>query len=301
MSDPKMIASHQRIQHFCFRDKSVIKKFMCLDSPEDIEKWREERKANFPTKVNIEMKKAKQSQQMINSLVQTNQNQRNGKSNSGRNKRFNRFDKRNKIKRKFNRNYNNEETEIETEECVKSSVSIDLNSITNDVKRTKLDFKPTNDDIEDGEIVESDTELDFKQIKTEENKTQIVTNNKTKALNLLSAYDSDEESESDSNEVTENSCLSRDTILVNSSPKMSDPLQKETINTNDIQVHKTEAIISDILETNKNNNWKQNFKKRSIQRKPTINTRNRKLTLFEKVRQISEIVLYFSKIFKKSF
>ncbi|CAG2167776.1 unnamed protein product [Oppiella nova] len=65
---PKVIESHQRMQHLCFRDKTLVKKFMSLESEEDIQKWREERRRHFPTKDNIKQKEELKERQRLEDM-----------------------------------------------------------------------------------------------------------------------------------------------------------------------------------------------------------------------------------------
>lgn len=51
---PKIVALHVKLQH----DSGIFEKIVKSSNKEDIEKWREERKRNFPTLQNIEKKLA---------------------------------------------------------------------------------------------------------------------------------------------------------------------------------------------------------------------------------------------------
>lgn len=53
MAAPKLVQLHYRLQH----STGLAKKIWILESKEDIEKWRNERKRNYPTAENIEKKK----------------------------------------------------------------------------------------------------------------------------------------------------------------------------------------------------------------------------------------------------
>ncbi|CAG2111163.1 unnamed protein product [Medioppia subpectinata] len=70
---PKVIESHQRMQHFCFKDKTLVKRFMSLESEEDIKKWREERRRHFPTKDNIEKKADMREKERLEAIEKRNQ------------------------------------------------------------------------------------------------------------------------------------------------------------------------------------------------------------------------------------
>jgi hypothetical protein len=269
---PKVIASHQRMQHFCFRDKSLVKKFMSLDTPEDIAKWREERKANFPTKSNVQKKNVELSLKPIN---QTNRNKFNRNSNYGRKRKFNRFDKRNRNKKyNFNQNLESSEFKEVSEESLRNSVPINIESIVSDFKKPKLDSDVIIDELEEGEIVDSDCETKDKLNQLSSNETKVVSNIKTGALNLLAAYDSDDEIESDNKDsVIENSAKCEESF------KKESPQKSESLTEKDLKVTnviKTQSPIKPVIDKTPNN------KKRNI-RRPAINTRNRKLTLFEKV------------------
>jgi hypothetical protein len=272
---PKVIASHQRIQHFCFRDKSLVKKFMSLDTPEDIAKWREERKANFPTKSNVEKKKVELNLKSIDESNQRNGKKFNRNSNYGRKRKFNRFDKRNRNKRyNFNQNLENSESEEVSEKSLRNSVPIDIESIVSDVKKSKLDSDVINDELEEGEIVDSDCETNHKLNQLSSNETKVVSNIKTGALNLLSAYGSDDEIESDNKDFEIKNTAESEESLKKESPEKSESLIENDLKVTN--VIKTQSPIKPVIDKNPNN------KKRNI-RRPAINTRNRKLTLFEKV------------------
>ncbi|XP_049865110.1 nuclear fragile X mental retardation-interacting protein 1 [Pectinophora gossypiella] len=51
---PKVITNHIKMQH----SSGLFKKIANLKNPEEIEKWREERKKRYPTKINVEKKAA---------------------------------------------------------------------------------------------------------------------------------------------------------------------------------------------------------------------------------------------------
>ncbi|XP_054166610.1 FMR1-interacting protein NUFIP1-like [Oppia nitens] len=69
---PKVIDNHQKMQHFCFKDKTQIKKFMSLDTEEDIKKWREERRKHFPTKDNIRLKDEVKEKEKLKDIERRN-------------------------------------------------------------------------------------------------------------------------------------------------------------------------------------------------------------------------------------
>ncbi|CAH2066782.1 unnamed protein product, partial [Iphiclides podalirius] len=52
VAHPKVITKHIQMQH----STGLYKKIANLNNPEDIQKWREERKRRYPTKENIEKK-----------------------------------------------------------------------------------------------------------------------------------------------------------------------------------------------------------------------------------------------------
>jgi hypothetical protein len=131
-----------------------------------------------------------------------------------------------------------------------------------------------NDELEEGEIVDSDCEKNDKLNQLSSNETKVVSSIKTGALNLLTAYDSDDEIESDNKDfVIENTAKCEESL------KEESPEKSESLIENDLKVTnviKTQSPIKPVIDRNTNN------KKRNI-RRPAINTRNRKLSLFEKV------------------
>lgn len=61
VAHPKMITKHIQMQH----SSGLYKRISKLDNPEEIKKWREERKKNFPTRSNIEKKTAELNEKNI--------------------------------------------------------------------------------------------------------------------------------------------------------------------------------------------------------------------------------------------
>ncbi|KAJ8729412.1 hypothetical protein PYW08_000993 [Mythimna loreyi] len=96
IAHPKVITKHIQMQH----STGLYKKIANLNNPEDIQKWREERKKKYPTKSNIEKKAAECKEKIERGEKMAMQHvYRNGKHRStaaGPNlKRQHNFDKRN--------------------------------------------------------------------------------------------------------------------------------------------------------------------------------------------------------------
>ncbi|CAH0603123.1 unnamed protein product [Chrysodeixis includens] len=60
IAHPKVITKHIQMQH----STGLYKKIANLNNPEEIQKWREERKKRYPTKVNIEKKAAERKEKI---------------------------------------------------------------------------------------------------------------------------------------------------------------------------------------------------------------------------------------------
>lgn len=60
IAHPKVITKHIQMQH----STGLYKKIANLNNPEDIQKWREERKKKYPTKSNIEKKAAENKEKI---------------------------------------------------------------------------------------------------------------------------------------------------------------------------------------------------------------------------------------------
>lgn len=60
VAHPKVITKHIQMQH----STGLYKKIANLNNPEEIQKWREERKKKYPTKLNIEKKEAEQQEKI---------------------------------------------------------------------------------------------------------------------------------------------------------------------------------------------------------------------------------------------
>lgn len=98
---PKVIESHQRMQHFCFRDRTLVKRFMSLDTEEDIEKWKEERRRNFPTKDNIIKKQELKEKERLEAIEENNKLKQIEEKLNIETKTVNPFDKKSKNKKSF--------------------------------------------------------------------------------------------------------------------------------------------------------------------------------------------------------
>ncbi|KAJ8726377.1 hypothetical protein PYW07_001075 [Mythimna separata] len=100
IAHPKVITKHIQMQH----STGLYKKIANLNNPEDIQKWREERKKKYPTKSNIE-KKAAERQEKIErgEKMAMRQDYRNDKNRSTAQesnlKRKQNFDRRNQNQR----------------------------------------------------------------------------------------------------------------------------------------------------------------------------------------------------------
>lgn len=121
---------HQKIQHFELRNKFNVD--FALDSPEDIQRWREERKARFPKFQNNISNNSGQS------VVDKSTNV--GLKNKRVNDRHNHKKKRNRHKRKWNSNKTYDHCNIKRNKVEQELLT--HNNITND-NCTKLDTSNT--------------------------------------------------------------------------------------------------------------------------------------------------------------
>lgn len=74
MAHPKVITKHIQMQH----SSGLFNKISKLNNPEEINKWREERKKRYPTKQNIELKIA-QAKEKFNRGEKLGQNDKTNK------------------------------------------------------------------------------------------------------------------------------------------------------------------------------------------------------------------------------
>ncbi|XP_022821149.1 nuclear fragile X mental retardation-interacting protein 1 isoform X2 [Spodoptera litura] len=108
VAHPKVITKHIQMQH----STGLYKKIANLNNPEEIQKWREERKKKYPTKVNIEKKEAEHQEKIARGeKMNLNRDHRNHRKQSSQDgpgvKRKLGTDKRNQNPRTNRQNWGN--------------------------------------------------------------------------------------------------------------------------------------------------------------------------------------------------
>lgn len=105
IAHPKVITKHIQMQH----SSGLYKKIANLNNPEDIQKWREERKKKYPTKANIEKKEAENKEKIERgekmALKRDRRTDKRGPTDQGPRKRNHSFDRRNQNPRMNRRNF----------------------------------------------------------------------------------------------------------------------------------------------------------------------------------------------------
>ncbi|KAL3846547.1 hypothetical protein ACJMK2_017526 [Sinanodonta woodiana] len=133
---PKLVQLHYRLQH----TSGLAKKIWSLDSEEDIEKWRAERRKNYPTASNLERKKQIRSEKEARGEVLENKYFGKMRGQSGRNQGEGRNFKKKRNRRSRKRTHDDsEDQDVNSESSsLKKSRNKDTELLSEDNNSTAL-------------------------------------------------------------------------------------------------------------------------------------------------------------------
>ncbi|KAK3598403.1 hypothetical protein CHS0354_005497 [Potamilus streckersoni] len=131
---PKLVQLHYRLQH----TSGLAKKIWSLDSKEDIEKWRAERRKNYPTASNLEKKKQIQAEKEARGEVIENKYFGKMRGRSGRNQgEGGNFNKRRNRRSRKRRHDDFEDQDVNSESSsMKKSRTGDAELLSEDINST---------------------------------------------------------------------------------------------------------------------------------------------------------------------
>lgn len=129
---PKIVELHIKLQHYT----GLALKIMKLDTPEEIKRWREERRKNFPTAANIKKHKEEQAEKAARGeLVESKSF---GKIKSyGKNFKYNSYKKQKYYKRKRRSKFNKANNNTSVQQNFNNSQNFKLNTLASDINDSK--------------------------------------------------------------------------------------------------------------------------------------------------------------------
>ncbi|XP_066903279.1 FMR1-interacting protein NUFIP1 [Halyomorpha halys] len=268
---PKIVTLHIKLQH----ESGMFDKIVKSSNKEDIEKWREERRRNFPTKENIE-KKLAERKEMEERGENIEQNMKSFKRNQAMHynekgkaeeKKINNKRKRNK----FNNSKNNPINKVNGYNPQFLSTA----SLPNDIGDAKNDEEDHNINISDEEWIS-----DSKGVVKSAAISNIL-------MNLSSTYASDEsDSEviiSDKMESVEDKSLEDRCGDSDNEPPEEEKIVRQSDVVSDCEMNLEHNKFNDKFSKRKKNHPKHQFKPKSNVMKWQPSLRKKPLTLLEKL------------------